>query len=76
MKDPSAVRDFLRGSPPFAGILFGGLLGAVAGFAIGLVAYAPTAWAAAIELGIPAALVGGVVAGAGAWILGLRRRGC
>jgi len=46
-----------------------GVLGLVAGFVIGLFAYAPTAWAAAFEVGIPAAAVGVVI---GLGIVGLR----
>jgi len=33
----------------------------VAGFVIGLFVHWPTAWAAALELGVPGALVGGVL---------------
>jgi hypothetical protein len=35
--------------------------GAVAGLVVGLFAYAPTAPFAAVELGLPATIVGGVV---------------
>lgn len=44
-----------------------GLLGGVVGLLIGLSVYPPTAWAAVLEVGIPAALlgfVGGLLAGA------------
>jgi hypothetical protein len=37
-----------------------GIAGGIAGLISGLLAYAPTAWFAVIELGMPAALVGGV----------------
>jgi hypothetical protein len=37
-----------------------GIAGGVAGLISGLHAYAPTAWFAVIELGMPAALVGGL----------------
>ena len=47
-----------------------GVLGLVVGFVIGLFAYAPTAWAAAFEIGIPAAAVGVVI---GLGIVGLRK---
>jgi hypothetical protein len=45
----------------FFGALIAGGLGAIKGFLVGLDTYAPTAWAAAIEVGIPAALVGAIV---------------
>jgi hypothetical protein len=35
-----------------------GVLGVVAGFVRGLTVYPPTAWAAALEVGVPAALAG------------------
>lgn len=38
-----------------------GVPGALVGLAIGLWAYAPTAWAASFEVGLPAALVGAVL---------------
>jgi hypothetical protein len=41
--------------------LFGGSIGLVAGLVRGLTVYAPTAWAAAIEIGIPGAIAGGVI---------------
>jgi hypothetical protein len=44
-----------------AGAVGAGLLGCVAGLVIGLLAYPPTAWFAIFELGIPAAIVGGLV---------------
>lgn len=44
-----------------AGLTGGGLVGAVAGLVVGLIAYPPTAWAAVVELGLPAALVCGVL---------------
>ena len=47
-----------------------GVLGLVVGFVIGLFAYVPTAWAAAFEVGIPAAAVGVVI---GLGIVGLRK---
>jgi len=37
------------------------MLGAVVGLVIGLIVYAPTAAFAAVELGLPVALAGGVV---------------
>ncbi len=44
-----------------AGAVSLGLLGCVAGLVIGLQVYAPTAWAAMFEIGIPAALLGAIV---------------
>ncbi|MGA7205441.1 MAG: hypothetical protein WBX27_12515 [Specibacter sp.] len=38
-----------------------GALGCVVGLVIGLNVYAPTAWAATFEVGIPAALLGAVM---------------
>jgi hypothetical protein len=43
------------------GAIASGLVGAVAGLWIGLVTYAPTAWFAVFELGVPAAIVGGII---------------
>jgi hypothetical protein len=43
-----------------------GLLGALAGLVVGVIAYPPTAWFAVLELGLPSAavgLVGGLVVG-------------
>jgi hypothetical protein len=41
-----------------------GVLGVVAGFVRGLTVYAPTAWAAALAVGVPAAVVGGILGSA------------
>ena len=41
-------------------VLLGGV-GAVTGLVVGLVVYAPTAWAATFEAGVPAALLGAVL---------------
>ena len=46
-----------------------GALGLVAGLVRGLTVYAPTAWAAAFEVGIPAAVAGAVL---GLGIVGAR----
>ncbi len=46
-----------------------GVIGLVAGLVRGLTVYAPTAWAAAFEVGIPAAVAGAVI---GLGIAGLR----
>ena len=46
-----------------------GVLGALAGLVRGLTVHAPTAWAAALEVGVPAAAAGGVL---GLGIAGVR----
>ncbi|HEY0166251.1 MAG TPA: hypothetical protein VGB75_04335 [Jatrophihabitans sp.] len=46
-----------------------GVIGLVAGLVWGLRVYVPTAWAAALEVGVPAAAVGGVI---GLGIVGVR----
>ena len=43
-----------------AGATCGGAIGAIAGLIIGLHAYAPTAPFAAVELGLPATIAGGL----------------
>ena len=43
------------------GVLIAGVTGGIAGLVVGLFAYAPTAPFAAVELGFPAALAGGLV---------------
>ena len=43
------------------GAAFAGMIGAAVGLAIGLIVYAPTAPFAVLELGLPAAIVGGVI---------------
>lgn len=43
-----------------AGVLIAGAVGMIIGLVIGLQVYAATAWAAMFELGVPAAVVGGV----------------
>jgi hypothetical protein len=44
-----------------AGAILAGGLGAISGLIIGLHVYAPTAWFAVLELGVPAAIAGGLV---------------
>lgn len=55
-----------------------GFMGGVLGLVLGLVAHPPTAWFAAIEVGLPATVLGGVLGLlAGALVVGgrlLRRR--
>ncbi|WP_082530732.1 hypothetical protein [Aeromicrobium sp. Root344] len=43
------------------GVLIGGAAGGIAGLTLGLHTYVPTAWFAVLEVGIPAALVGGLL---------------
>ena len=53
-----------------------GALGAIAGLVVGLIYYPPTAWAAMLELGMPAAALGsffGLLVGA---VLDSTRRLC
>ena len=42
------------------GALALGIAGGIAGLILGLLAYPPTAWFAVAELGVPAALLGGL----------------
>jgi hypothetical protein len=57
-----------------AGAVGAGVLGCVGGLVVGLLAYPPTALVAVFELGIPAAMVGGVLGLiAGSVVLGLRK---
>ena len=43
------------------GLLVAGALGAVVGGVLGLFAYPPTAWFAVLEVGLPAAILGGML---------------
>ena len=43
------------------GAIAAGVLGGIAGLVIGLETYAPTAWFAIFEVGVPAAIVGSVL---------------
>lgn len=71
-----ALQELLRGLPvPLRYALLGavtlGLPGGVVGLILGLRAYAPTAWAAVFEVGMPAALLGaalGLVVGSLVWV--------
>lgn len=44
-----------------AGAILLGVLGGVVGLVLGLRAYPPTAWAAVIEVGVPAGFVGALL---------------
>lgn len=75
--NPLAV--WLRGLPlparwAIVGAASVGVSGAIAGLVIGLHAYAPTAPFAVVELGLPAAIVGGVVGLVAGVIATARRR--
>jgi hypothetical protein len=61
-----AHKASMRGMPILArwgctGAMSAGVTGLIVGLVVGLFVYAPTAPFAAVELGIPAALMGGVV---------------
>jgi hypothetical protein len=59
-----------------AGAVGAGALGCVAGLVLGLLAYPPTAWFAVFELGIPAAMAGGIFGlASGSVVLAVRRLG-
>jgi|GEM_PF-1753889 len=51
-----------------------GAIGAIVGLVVGLLAYAPTAWFALFELGVPATIAGGVVGLVAALIVTAGRR--
>jgi hypothetical protein len=58
-----------------SGVIAFGVIGAVAGLALGLAANPATAWFAVFELGIPSALLGGLLGLAcGALASSVRRR--
>jgi len=51
-----------------------GAVGAIIGLVVGLLAYPPTTWFAIFELGIPAAIAGGVVGLLAALVVTVCRR--
>ena len=57
-----------------AGAAAAGVIGAIAGLVIGLHAYAPTAAFAVVELGLPAAIAGGILGLAAGVIVTAGRR--
>ncbi len=75
-------RTLLDGLPaalraPVAGALALGVLGGAVGLVVGLLSYPPTAWFAALEVGVPAAwvgLLGGLVVAAATHLRGRLRR--
>lgn len=75
----NAIAVELRGMPLIArwvtvGAASASVIGGLVGLVVGLFAYAPTAWFAVFELGVPAGVVGGVVGLIGALILTAGRR--
>lgn len=73
------LRQVLHDLPrPVRWAVFGaivlGVPGGVAGLVIGLRTYAPTAWAATAELGLPAACVGAVLGAALGSVLAFQHR--
>jgi len=68
---PTALRWLVIGA------LAMGIPGCVAGLVVGLFVYPPTAWFALFELGVPAAVLGGLIglssAGVAAAVRGARR---
>jgi len=69
----TAVAIWMRSLPMLArwvgiGAISAGVAGGIAGLVIGLFVYAPTAPFAAVELGFPAMLTGGIV-GLVAWLI-------
>lgn len=56
-----ARADPSPGNCAFAGMVLAGVVGALIGLAVGLNVYAGTAWAAMLELGLPAAVAGAAI---------------
>ena len=75
MRGPDWLRELPRSAAwALVGAGSAGLIGAVTGLIVGLVVHAPTAWFAAIELGLPAAVAGGVVGAVAGAVVTLRKR--
>lgn len=75
----SAIAVRLRGLPlparwAIVGATSAGVIGAIVGLVIGLRVYAPTAPFAVVELGLPAAIVGGALGLAAGVIVTVGRR--
>jgi len=75
----NAIAVELRGMPLITrwvtvGAASASVIGGIVGLVVGLFAYAPTAWFAVFELGVPAGVVGGIVGLIGALILTVGRR--
>jgi hypothetical protein len=75
----NAIAVELRSMPLIArwvtvGAASASVIGGIVGLVVGLSAYAPTAWFAVFELGVPAGVVGGIVGLIGALILTAGRR--
>ncbi|MGD9959229.1 hypothetical protein [Nocardioides sp.] len=56
------------------GVLLLGAVGAVVGLIVGLRVHAATAWAATVEIGLPAAVLGGLLGLAAGSLASLARR--
>ena len=59
---------------PVVGAVAMGVVAAVVGLVVGLVVYPPTAWAATVELGLPAAVLGGLLGLLARWATTTFRR--
>ena len=55
-RSPHRVTTYVLG-----GMVVLGLIGCVTGLILGLIAYPPTAWAAIVEVGLPAAVAGALI---------------
>jgi len=79
MRIINATTVELRGMPLIVrwvtvGATSASVVGGLVGLVVGLFAYPPTAWFAVFELGVPAGLVGGIVALIGALVITAGRR--
>jgi hypothetical protein len=75
----TAIVRWLRGLPPLLryaieGAFSVGLIGAIVGLVVGLIVHWPTAPFAVVELGLPAAVIGGVAGLAAGGVVTLARR--
>ena len=64
---PSALEEIRQASTPVRYLIYGlvgcGFAGAAVGTVVGLRVHAPTAWAAAAEVGLPSAALGAIIGG-------------